>query len=288
MEVILLQDVKSLGKKGHEKFHLREGWIAKGLYGVSANPRVFSGSDGTDQLGVGTNMVKSIKYWMLAMGLIKEGQKNGAELTDLGKMILKYDPFLEDDLSLWLLHSYIAKNNFRSTVWYLFFNKCQAEEFTKEELYTVLRKELISYAETDSFPESSLKDDIDVLLNMYSKDTKNDDPEDKNKCPLASLKLIKKEGDVYYRQQPDMRHFRDEIILYELGNIFEEESSIGIDYVAELAANIYHLSRVAINTILDRLDNAGYITVNRTAGLDEIYPNKKISVKKIIEDYYTR
>ena len=274
--------------KGHEKFHLREGWIAKGLYGVSANPRVFSGSDGTDQLGVGTNMVKSIKYWMLAMGLIKEGQKNGAELTDLGKMILKYDPFLEDDLSLWLLHSYIAKNNFRSTVWYLFFNKCQAEEFTKEELYTVLRKELISYAETDSFPESSLKDDIDVLLNMYSKDTKNDDPEDKNKCPLASLKLIKKEGDVYYRQQPDMRHFRDEIILYELGNIFEEESSIGIDYVAELAANIYHLSRVAINTLLDRLDNAGYITVNRTAGLDEIYPNKKISVKKIIEDYYTR
>ena len=274
--------------KGHEKFHLREGWIAKGLYGVSANPRVFSGSDGTDQLGVGTNMVKSIKYWMLAMGLIKEGQKNGAELTDLGKMILKYDPFLEDDLSLWLLHSYIAKNNFRSTVWYLFFNKCQAEEFTKEELYTVLRKELISYAETDSFPESSLKDDIDILLNMYSKDTKNDDPEDKNKCPLASLKLIKKEGDVYYRQQPDMRHFRDEIILYELGNIFEEESSIGIDYVAELAANIYHLSRVAINTILDRLDNAGYITVNRTAGLDEIYPNKKISVKKIIEDYYTR
>ena len=274
--------------KGQEKFHLREGWIAKGLYGVSANPRVFSGSDGTDQLGVGTNMVKSIKYWMLAMGLIKEGQKNGAELTDLGKMILKYDPFLEDDLSLWLLHSYIAKNNFRSTVWYLFFNKCQAEEFTKEELYTVLRKELISYAETDSFPESSLKDDIDVLLNMYSKDTKNDDPEDKNKCPLASLKLIKKEGDVYYRQQPDMRHFRDEIILYELGNIFEEESSIGIDYVAELAANIYHLSRVAINTILDRLDNAGYITVNRTAGLDEIYPNKKISVKKIIEDYYTR
>lgn len=274
--------------KGHEKFHLREGWIAKGLYGVSANPRVFSGSDGTDQLGVGTNMVKSIKYWMLAMGLIKEGQKNGAELTDLGKMILKYDPFLEDDLSLWLLHSYISKNNFRSTVWYLFFNKCQAEEFTKEELYTVLRKELISYAETDSFPESSLKDDIDVLLNMYSKDTKNDDPEDKNKCPLASLKLIKKEGNMYYRQQPDMRHFRDEIILYELGNIFEEESSIGIDYVAELAANIYHLSRVAINTILDRLDNAGYITVNRTAGLDEIYPNKKILVKKIIEDYYTR
>ena len=259
--------------KGHEKFHLREGWITKGLYGVSKNPKIFTGNEGTDQLGVGTNMVKSIKYWMLAMGLIGEEQRNGAELTELGKMILEYDAFLEDDLSLWLLHSFIAKNAFRSTVWYLFFNKCQAEEFTKEELFAVLKKELIAYAETDSFPESSLRDDIDVMLNMYSKDIVNDDPEDKNKCPLASLKLIRKEHDVYCRQQPDMRHFRDEIILYELGQIFEKESSVSIDDVAELAANIYHLSRVAVNSILDRLDNAGYITVNRTAGLDEIYPN---------------
>ena len=252
--------------KGHEKFHLREGWITKGLYGVSKNPKIFTGNEGPDQLGVGTNMVKSIKYWMLAMGLISEEQRNGAELTELGKMILEYDAFLEDDLSLWLLHSFIAKNAFRSTVWYLFFNKCQAEEFTKEELFAVLKKELIAYAETDLFPESSLRDDIDVMLNMYSKDIVNDDPEDKNKCPLASLKLIRKEHDVYCRQQPDMRHFRDEIILYELGQIFEKESSVSIDDVAELAANIYHLSRVAVNSILDRLDNAGYITVNRTAG----------------------
>lgn len=274
--------------KGHEKFQLREGWVTKGLYSVSKNPKIFTGNDGTDQLGVGNNMVKSIKYWMLAMGLIGEDQRNGAELTELGKMIYKYDPFLEDDLSLWLLHSFIAKNAFRSTVWYLFFNKCQTEEFTKEELFAVLKKELIAYAETDAFPDSSLRDDIDVMLNMYSKDIVNDDPEDKNKCPFASLKLIRKEHDVYYRQQPDMRHFRDEIILYELGKIFETENFVSIDYVAELAANIYHLSRVAVNNILDRLDNAGYITVNRTAGLDEIYPNDKISVDKIIEDYYKR
>ena len=274
--------------KGHEKFHLREGWITKGLYGVSNNPKIFTGNEGTDQLGVGTNMVKSIKYWMLAMGLINEEQRNGAVLTRLGKMLLKHDAYLEDDLSLWMLHSFIAKNAFRSTVWYLFFNKCQAEEFTKDELFVVLKKELIAYAETDSFSDSSLRDDIDVMLNMYSKDSINDDPEDKNKCPLASLKLIKKEHDVYYRKQPDMRHFRDEIILYELGQIFEKDSSVSIDDVADLAANIYHLSRVAVNSILDRLDNAGYITVNRTAGLDEIYPNKTISVDKIIEDYYKR
>ena len=86
--------------KGHEKFHLREGWITKGLYGVSNNPKVFTGNEGTDQLGVGTNMVKSIKYWMLAMGLIGEDQRNGAELTELGKIIFKYDAFSTSNIVL--------------------------------------------------------------------------------------------------------------------------------------------------------------------------------------------
>ena len=80
--------------KGHEKFQLREGWITKGLYSVSKNPKIFTGNDGTDQLGVGNNMVKSIKYWMLAMGLIGEDQRNGAELTELGKMIYRYGYYI--------------------------------------------------------------------------------------------------------------------------------------------------------------------------------------------------
>lgn len=44
--------------KGHEKFQLREGWITKGLYSVSKNPKIFTGNNGTDQLGVGNNMCK--------------------------------------------------------------------------------------------------------------------------------------------------------------------------------------------------------------------------------------
>lgn len=39
------------------------------------NPKVFSGNDGPDSLGVGNNMVKSIRYWMQAFDLIEESQK---------------------------------------------------------------------------------------------------------------------------------------------------------------------------------------------------------------------
>lgn len=201
--------------KGHEKFPLREGWLNKGIRGVQKNAKIFTGNDGPDILGVGTNMVKSIRYWMQSFMLIEESPKEGATLSTMGRLIEQYDLYLEDYFSLWILHSCIAKNDDRATVWYLFFNKCAAEEFKKDELFEVLRKELIVYAGTDTFPDASLKDDIDVLLNMYSRNNSDDDPEDKNKSPFATLGLVKKEKDVYYKQQPDISKFNEKIVLYE-------------------------------------------------------------------------
>ncbi len=274
--------------KGHEKFHLREGWITKGLFGVQKNPKVFAGNDGPDHLGVGTNMVKSIRFWMLAMGLITENQRSGAALTPMGELIAAHDAYLEDYFTLWLLHSCIAKNENRATTWYLFYNKCDINEFTKDEIYAVMKKELIAYAGTDDFPETSLKDDLDVLLNMYSKEKTVDDPEDKNRCPLVALNLIRRDKDSYLRLQPDMRHFQDEIILYELSMALEDSQSVSIEQMAELAGSIYHLTKVTVNNILDRLDNAGYIKVDRTAGLDEIYKASIGMPVQVLQDYYAR
>ena len=61
--------------KGHEKFPLREGWINKGLsVAKEKGTHIFLESQGPDMLGVGTNMVKSIRYWMQACGLlVKDG-----------------------------------------------------------------------------------------------------------------------------------------------------------------------------------------------------------------------
>ena len=96
--------------KGHEKFVLREGWLTKGIRGVSEDNHLFSGNDGADKLGVGTNMVKSIRYWMQAFDLFDEDIKTGTQLNRIGEMILDKDLYLEDTFTLWLLHSRIAKN----------------------------------------------------------------------------------------------------------------------------------------------------------------------------------
>ncbi|MGO5070968.1 DUF4007 family protein [Roseburia faecis] len=271
--------------KGHEKFVLREGWLTKGIRGVSEDNHLFSGNDGADKLGVGTNMVKSIRYWMQAFDLFDEDIKTGTQLNRIGEMILDKDLYLEDTFTLWLLHSRIAKNEDKATTWYVFFNSVDAEEFTKEEIFEPIKRELLVIADKD-FPDKSLSDDIDVLLNMYSREKKDEDPEDKNVCPLVELGLIKKEANRYIRQQPDLRKFSDYIILYELAILLDGKKSIGIDKIADLAKHIYQLNRVTVNNILDRLDTAGYIRVDRTAGLDLIYPVEMITSDEVIEEYY--
>ncbi len=271
--------------KGHEKFVLREGWLTKGLRGVSEDDHLFSGNSSADKLGVGTNMVKSIRYWMQAFDVLEENTKNGLHLNEFGNLLLEKDLYLEESFTLWLLHSHIAKNIDKATTWYVFFNRIDAEEFSKDEIFEPIKREMLSLTDKP-FPDKSLSDDIDVLLSMYSREKKDEDPEDKNVCPLASLGLIKREGDRYICQQPDLRKIDDFVILYELSNLMNGENSISIDKIADVTRRFYHINRVALNGILDRLDSLGYINVVRTAGLDTIYPEKMVTSNQVIEEYY--
>jgi hypothetical protein len=278
--------------KGHEKFPLREGWLNKGIINVKSDPRVFKDGEGSDKLGVGSNMVKSIRYWMHAFGLIDERtRKDATILTEFGELIYKYDRYLEDDFTLWILHSKLAMNKEWSTLFYMFFNKCNIEEASKEELFRKVKQEILNYIGTEQkAPDGSIKDDLDVLLNMYSKvDEMNEDPEDKRISPFSSLGLVRNEKSLYIKKQPNLRKFSSWVVLYELSEILSDQNSVSIDVIAEgprsLGA-IYNLSRVTVNSYLDQLDNAGYIKVDRTAGLDVVYPAKLSKPLDIIKEYY--
>lgn len=41
-----------------------------------------------------------------------------------------------------------------------------------------------------------------------------------------------------------------------------------------------------MNEYLDKLEEEGYITLNRTAGLDMIYMENNITLEQIMEKYY--
>lgn len=260
--------------QGHEKFPLREGWINKALMIIPKNPDIFLRKDATDMFGIGSNMVKSLRYWMKAFGLTVENRSSGAELTDIGKIIAYYDPYLENPFTLWIMHSYIAKNKNEATTWYMFFNHCDADDLEKGEIESILLREIKKYAAGQSFSEKSLSNDVDVLLNMYSRNKEKSDPEEKNISPFSQLELIKNMDGRFVKNHPNKKIFSEMIVLYELTLMIGDSEGISIEdaiYGENGLANIYNLTSVMANDYFDRLDAAGYIRVNRTAGLDMIY-----------------
>lgn len=277
--------------KGHEKFPLREGWMTKGLAAAkNNNPHIFLEDKGPDILGMGSNMVKSIRYWMQACGML---EKNGNKetISQIAEVIYEKDRYFEDVFSLWLLHSNLAKNRDQATVWYMFFNVFKADVFSKADLQNKIKLELYNFV-GQHVTESSVKDDIDVLLNMYSKgNVRNDDPEDKIICPLSALGLIKKEDEMYHKVQPDLRKIDNALVLYELSCMFKKEKSLSIEKVVVgengLGA-LYHMTMVTVNQYLDSLEALGFIRVDRTAGLDMVYPVTIIEPIDIIRGYYNK
>ena len=100
--------------RAHETFFIRKGWLSKGIKNVVADPAVFMGNSGNpmDVLGIGSNMVKSLRYWLQTVGLTTEPAygKKEQSLTDFGKLVKQYDPYIEELGTLWLLHYHLAKN----------------------------------------------------------------------------------------------------------------------------------------------------------------------------------
>ncbi len=272
--------------QGHEKFALREGWINKALMILQNNSDAFTRKDATDLFGIGSNMVKSLRYWMRALGLTNV---SGTALTDIGELISKYDPYLEKTFTLWILHSNIAKNVDDATTWYMYFNRCDADDLEKTEIESILLREIKKYAAGATFSDKSLSNDVDVLLNMYSRNKDKVDPEDKNISPFSKLALIKRIEGRYTKNHPNKKDFPEEVVLYELALLMDKKEGISIEdaiYGDNGLAKIYNLTAVMANDYFDRLDAAGYIRVNRTAGLDMLYQVEKLEPLKIMEEYY--
>lgn len=276
---------------GHEKFALREGWISKGLVAVKNNSRIFLQSDAPETLGVGSNMVKSIRYWLKAFSLIEERAGVGAEPSALAKCIMEHDYYCQDMFTLWLLHSQLVKNIKYATSYYFFFNILEVEDNTKEQIENALIYELEKYTGTE-IKEHTAKDDVSVVLQMYSKEkSATYDPEEKNISPLTNLGLLAQYKGKYTKKQPDLSKLSEWVILYELADIFEKakSNSVSIDTLyngKNAIGSIYNLTRVALNDYLDRIANMSYIKVDRTAGLDMVYREFTESAEDMIEKYY--
>lgn len=273
--------------KRHESFSIREGWLAKGIKNVKEYGNVFALQNATDILGIGTNMVKSLKYWMIATKLIEEKNRE-IMLSDFGSIINEYDPYLEDIFSWWLIHINMITNIDDAYIYNLFFNKCNIKTFTKRELYEKLYALLIN--EKLTFNENILQDEVNMIIKTYTIDEKIDNPENNFICPLSELNLLKKvDRDTYEKNRPEIRNLPFWVVYYIICLLLDDRDNISIDELLKeenSPAKLLNMDKNLINEYLDEMKKNDLIIINRTAGLNMVYLKKKLSLNEIAEEYF--
>lgn len=273
--------------KRHESFSIREGWLAKGIKNVKEYGNVFALQNATDILGIGTNMVKSLKYWMTATKLIEEKNRE-IMLSDFGSIINEYDPYLEDIFSWWLIHINMITNVDDAYIYNLFFNKCNIKTFTKRELYEKLYALLTN--EKLTFNENILQDEVNMIIKTYTIDEKIDNPENNFICSLSELNLLKKvDRDTYEKNRPEIRNLPFWVVYYIICLLLDDRDNISIDELLKeenSPAKLLNMDKNLINEYLDEMKKNDLIIINRTAGLNMVYLKKKLSLNEIAEEYF--
>lgn len=294
--------IKKVKLKGNESFNFREGWLRKGMRCVKEDESLFSKDNVMEQLGVGSKMVKSIRYWLQATGLCEEQYRNGGRARaqviteDFGEIIREKDPYFDDIFTLFLLHYHIVSNDVLCMPWYIFFNEFDGQDFTKENMISVCKELLIKKMEEGcTFSEKSFDDDCSSIIRMYMNSGNIEDPEESLACPLAGLGLLQqspRNKSAYCKAMPSRESLDKLAILYVITcNLSEDKNSVSIDDLLNAPNNIgrvFNLSRVAINNYLDQLRISGYLTINRTAGLDMVYVESMMRPQDIMAEYYTK
>ncbi|MAE83939.1 MAG: hypothetical protein CMB80_14455 [Flammeovirgaceae bacterium] len=279
---------------GHESFQCRYYWLKKG-YDFIQNEGDFNSDDAPVQLGVGKNMVAGIKYWLKAFGVFDYENK---ELSDLGKRIFDdkgWDPFLEDQGTLWLLHYYLVKQN-HASIYSMIFNELRKErpEFSPNHFISLVERE------GGSVSPNTLKTDLQIFGRTYVPREDSKDLDETYSGLLTELNLVsksKKEIEVKgkpskidsYTIEPKRRsEIPAEILLYCILEGEEQSNSISFDTMYNLGVgSIFALTREGL---IEKLEEIGekydWINFSNEAGIRELQLSKQSQAFDILKNYY--
>ena len=276
--------MEKLKLRRHESFAIREGWIEKGLNAVNQYHKLaFSKSDGVKLLGIGSNMVKSLKYWMVAGNVLDEGLKMNQ--TDFAKALLKYDPYLEDNFSWSLFHYFLTTDKEESPVLYYITNIYKSKYLDK----TILFEESKEYFSKDyDFNEKSLMEDINMYFRLYEPDYFSN-PEDNIISPLSKLELLENGMDrnTYYKSMIDLEKLNYLVVYYCLQQLFDKSFVVDDLYKLEKSpVFVFNLDKGVIDQYLNIMKQNDLITINKTAGLNTVYLNKKFTLDELFGLYF--
>lgn len=291
---------------GHQTFAFRYSWPKKAVDAIAADPKAFSADDALVQLGVGKNMVVSIRHWSLALGLVEEDpdvpNNRGSFLkpTELGRSLFGeggWDQYLEDPGTLWLLHWQLASSPESSTTWWFAFNCYPGVQFDRRELHLRL-SELIKQNSISRVSAASLKRDVDCFTLTYSRSRRRQAANEETlDCPLIELGLLRPVGshDTYQLVRQQHRSLPLQIFGYALASwiAHRSASSVSLDDIAFAPGSpgrVFCLDEVGLIARLEQLEQAtqGALVYDETSGLKQVFVRRALDPRTFLKNHYGR
>lgn len=298
---------------GHETFVCRFAWLPKLVAQMEENSRqthyLFKDLDeAIVRLGVGKNMVRSIKFWGEVSGLIQPTDKGGHELTTFGKRLLGHeghDPYLEKQETLWLLHWKISTARPPIFYWNEMLNHWHRPEFSLSEALPRLQRALPPNSNSSV---RTISDGFKVFIRTYvpSRSPKGDVAEDNLDCPLIELGLINETGlrsdEQTGKQEPlysfnyeDKPEITDSLFAYCLNDFWMHSIHTGdtlsfgmVSTGQNSPGQIFKLPELAVRSKLERLSDSskGTLSFMESSTLQQVVRNSRCSDSDALDNIY--
>jgi hypothetical protein len=280
---------------GHETFSCRSYWPKKGFDFIKNNNK-FTDKDALVNLGVGKNMVSSIKHWLKAFDILT----HDGSISKFWNSILDkkgYDPYLENKGTLWLLHYFIVKTNYASSYNELFNNfRKEKIEFVRSQFKNFISTKL-DLQGFKNYTSNTLEKDINVLLKNYCyTNSIKHNLEDDLSSLLIDLELIERvevsfSSEQYYSFNVSERNDLPwQIFLFVILDLFSDENIIDL-HSLETKVNspglIFCMNKLGlVNKMQEIADETTKIVFKNDAGIITLSGLDKLDKNEILAEYY--
>lgn len=274
---------------GHESFACKTLWLSKG-YNFMINGGNFNASDAVIDLGVGKNMVSSIRYWLRAFGLSEQDKPTNMADYLFGESH-GVDKYIESLGTLWLLH-YLLVSLKEATLYHITFVEFQKERksFDRELLVNFVKRLMIEDNKGQVFNVNTAKKDVGVLLQNYVQPYKVKSFEDYSSL-LIDLDLIRAgdNGKSFTFNIEGKRKVPMEIFLYAILREKGQDKSVSYDTLQEIGLKFCMLD----TEVIDMAQKIGksyssYVQYSDNAGIRQLLFKEGSSLEcmDVLEKYY--
>jgi hypothetical protein len=238
----------------HQSFTLNRERLSALLRCVVEDPAASKESVAA-AMGVNPYMVEGFRGWLCKTGLGAYAHKAYA-ITEFGRLVARYDPYMEQPATLWGLHYHLAasQQDERADVWHQFFNDFASagKQFADAELLAYMERTLAPGASSRNYIPKDTKE----LLKCYVRDE-----------ALGSLGLLRKDGKQSYTLAPAGSLPDTPIIAYVLFDswqrLFPTFDTLRLTQLCEepeMIGRIFAVGRTQVQQAISMLQSRGLLT----------------------------